>query len=345
MAQRRRSGPRGALAPPRTRDRFAPAPSGRLRHAQADPAPRGRRPRDRGLLELRVFRFLSGLRRGDVRPGPPPGDAAAVRPVRAGAAARDALRRGDLPGPGRQPVRPGRPRPRVHVRPRRRHRVVRHRPALRHGRQPPRPGVRPRGGVRQRLRPGLRRAHRRHLRHQQRRRPQPVPRRGRGAPPHRRPGEGDHPPRATRRRAHVRHRHLGLDGPRGPPRPRQAGADLPRRSPPAPRHRRDRRVRHRRPGHPRADVRPGCRPHPVGDRLAAAQRLDQRRGRPPARLPARVRRPARGRHQPRDPGLGRRRQPRQHRPGVDPRPRPPGRRAGDPARHRRLRDGQLQRRR
>ena len=57
-----------------------------------------------------------------------------------------------------------------------------------------------------------------------------------------------------------------------------------------------------------------------------------------------VRRPARGRDQPRDPGLGRRRQPRQHRPRVDPRPRPPGRRAGDPARHRRLRDGQLQRR-
>ena len=66
-AQRRRPGPRGALAPPRTRDRFAPAPSGRLRHAQADPAPRGRRPRDRGLLELRALRFVSGLRRGDVR--------------------------------------------------------------------------------------------------------------------------------------------------------------------------------------------------------------------------------------------------------------------------------------
>ena len=74
---------------------------------------------------------------------------------------------------------------------------------------------------------------RRHVRDQQRRRPQPVPRRGRGAPPDRRPGEGDHPPRATGRRAHVRHRHLGLDGPRGPPRPRQAGADLPRRPPPA----------------------------------------------------------------------------------------------------------------
>ena len=42
----------------------------------------------------------------------------------------------------------------------------------------------------------------------------------------------------------------------------------------------------RRPGRPRADLRPGRRPHPVGDRLAAAQRLDQRRGRPPARLPA-----------------------------------------------------------
>ena len=132
MAQRRRPGPRGALAPPRTRE-----------PARGRPPQGGCAMRKPILLLAAVAlgtaacsssgppRFVSGLRRGDVRPGPPPGDAAAVRPVRAGAAARDALRRRHLRGPGRQPVRPGRPRPRVHVRARRRHRVVRHRPALR----------------------------------------------------------------------------------------------------------------------------------------------------------------------------------------------------------------------
>ena len=151
----------------------------------------------------------------------------------------------DLPGPGRQPVRPGRPRPRVHVRaststPRR---TPSPSATSMDGNLPDPASVRAEEFVNA-FDQDYAAPDRRHVRDQQRRRPQPVPRRGRGAPPHRRPGEGDHPPRATGRRAHVRHRHLGLDGPRGPPRPRQAGADLPRRPPPAPRHRRDRRVRH-----------------------------------------------------------------------------------------------------
>ncbi len=209
------------------------------------------------------------------------------------------VRRGHVRGPRRQPAGPRGARPDLHLRPGRRHRGVLDRPALRRRRQPPRPGVGPRRGVRQRLRPGLRGARGGRVRDQRRRRPQPVPPGGRGPVPGRRPGEAALPPGAPGRVADVRHRHLRLDGPRGPARARQAVARLPRRPAPLARHRRDRRVRLGRAG--RAGAHPGhrCGPDLRGHRLAGDRRLDQRRGRPAAGLPGGRRVPPRGRHQPR----------------------------------------------
>ena len=150
--------------------------------------------------------------------------------------------------------------------------------------------------------------------------PSPFLAGGRGPVPGRRPGEAGLPPGAPGRVADVRHRHLGLDGPRGPARAGQAVARLPRRPAPLARHRRDRRVRLGRAG--RAGAHPGHRGGPDlrGHRLAArpAARPTPRPACgsatrwPPSRL-------SRGRHQPRDPRLGRRRERRRGRPGDDPR--------------------------
>ena len=110
-------------------------------------------------------------------------------------------------------------------------------------------------------------------------------------------------------RADVRHRHLRLDGPRGPAR---AGQGL---APPAgPRSRarrfdRRRHLRRRRARRAAADQGDRRRPDPVRHRRAPAEWLDQPRGGPHARLPAGARDPARRRrHRPGDPGLGRRRE-------------------------------------
>ena len=225
---------------------------------------------------------------------PPPGDPAAG-PYQPDVPPATPVRRRHLPGPGRQPVRAAptataSPRSRSTSTPRRtRSPSATSTTATSPTRRP--------SASRSSSTPSTRTTRRPtdgDVRDQQRRRPEPVPRRGRGPAPDRRQGEGGRAPRAAGRGAHVRHRHLGLDGPRGPPRPRQAGAHLPRRPPPAARHRRDRRVRHRRAGRPRAHL--GRRtPTAIVAAIDSLQpeRLDQRRGRPAARLPAGVRRAAR----------------------------------------------------
>ena len=123
----------------------------------------------------------------------------------------------------------------------------------------------------------------RHVRDQQRRRTEPVPRRRRGPAADRRQGEGGRALRAAGGGAHVRHRHVGLDGPRGPPRPREAGAHLPRRPAPAARHRRDRRVRHGRAGSSSSPPRPRT---PTGSSPPSTRcsRADRPTPRPASRL-------------------------------------------------------------
>ena len=100
-------------------------------------------------------------------------------------------------------------------------------------------------------------------------------------------------------RADVRHRHLRLDGPRGPAR---AGQGLAAPAGPRPRARRfdrGRHVRRRRARRAAADQGDRRRPDPVRHRRAPAGRLDQPRGGPHARLPAGARDPARRRrHRP-----------------------------------------------
>ena len=77
---------------------------------------------------------------------------------------RGALPRRDVPGPRREPVPGPDRRLAVDVRDGRRHGVVLHREALPRRRLPARSGERPHRGIRQRLRPGLSGARRRHLR-------------------------------------------------------------------------------------------------------------------------------------------------------------------------------------
>ena len=140
------------------------------------------------------------------------------------------VRRRHARRPGCEPVRPDRARPRVDVRPRRGHGVLHDRPAVRRGRQPARPGVRPGRGVRQRDDHDY-----------------PAPRDGTFAIYARRrahavPGDDEVllrlgvkarevSQRPPGRRAHVRHRHLGLDGARGPAGAGQAVAHAARRPP------------------------------------------------------------------------------------------------------------------
>ena len=103
-------------------------------------------------------------------------------------------------------------------------------------------------------------------------------------------------------------------------------------------------LRHGRPRRPGAHHRPGPRPDPRRARRAVTGRLHQRGGRPAARVsPCRGPLP-RGRDQPGHPRVGRRRQHRQHGRRDDPGQDRVGRQPGDPARDRRVRHGQLQRR-
>ena len=148
---------------------------------------------------------------------------------RTGAAGRDALRRGDLRGPGRQSLRRSRRGPRLDLRARRRHRVLHDRPALHRRRQPARSRQRARRGVGQRVRPGLPRPGGRRLRDHRRRRADALRRARRGPGPDRPPGPRRARPGPRGRLADVRHRHLGLDGARGPARTRQGCAADPRR--------------------------------------------------------------------------------------------------------------------
>ena len=83
-------------------------------------------------------------------------------------------------------------------------------------------------------------------------------------------------PRAPVGLPHIRHRRLGLDGPRGPAGSREAVARAPRRGAAARRHRRHRCLRLGCPGRPSADLGSRCRHDPRRDRLAPARRLDQR---------------------------------------------------------------------
>ena len=145
-------------------------------------------------------------------------------------------------------------------------------------------------------------------------------------------------------RAHVRHRHLGLDGARGPAGARQARARHARGQPGARRLRRHRHVRHRCPGRPGAHEHPRRRPDRRRDRRPAHGRLHERRGRTRAGLPARRVDVPRGRDQPRRARVRRRRERRRHRSRGHPAPDQLGREPRHPARHRGLRDGQLQRR-
>ena len=234
--------------------------------------------------------------------------------------------------PTRSPTRRG---PGLDLRDGRRHRLVRDRPALRRRRQHARSGQRPGRGVGQRVRPGLSGA----------RTTPPSAIHVDGAPSPflastRRPAPGRHPgPRRRRERepaggrADVRHRHLRLDGARGPARARQGLA-----APAGPRSRarrfdRRRDVRRRRARRAAADHGDRRRPDPGRHRRAPAERLDQPRGRPRARLPAGARDPARRRrHRPGRPRLGRRRERRADRrrrhPPPDPRRRRGRHRAG-----------------
>ena len=186
--------------------------------------------------------------------------------ARADLAAGHPVRRRHVRRPGRQPVRPHRARPRVDVRPRRGHRLLHDRPAVRRGRQPARPGVRPGRGVRQRdaaRLPGARATARSRCTRtagprRSSARDEVLLRLGVKA---REVSDRDRP----RGQPHVRHRHLGLDGARGPARARQAVAHLLVDRLDRARHRRDRDLRLRRPGRPRADERPRRRPHPGRD--------------------------------------------------------------------------------
>ena len=213
--------------------------------------------------------------------------------------------------PGTNPFVDPRIDDQVDLRARHRHGLLHGRPPLHRRRQPARSGERPGRGVRQLLRPGLRRARGRRLRDPRRRRPDPVPRRRRD----RSSGSASRPATSPidaqpAGGPDLRHRHVGLDGARGPPRARQAVAGAARRDARAATTRSaivD--LRHRRPRRARADAGPRQRGDPGRDRRrssrAARRTLEAGLGSATS-WPAAA--SSRGRHQPRRPRLGRRRQ-------------------------------------
>ena len=262
------------------------------------------------------------------------------------APAADAVRRRHLPGPGQRTRRRYRRGPRLDLRAGRRHRLVRDRPALRRRRQPcPIP---PASGSRN----GSTRSTRATQPPRQatfaiarRRRPDAVHRaRTRSCS-----GSASRPASVAsgrgRCRADLRHRHVRLDGARGPARARQGFAAQARPS-------LGQATRSR---SSRSATTPGVVLTPTRatdeatilrrHRPAPAGRLDEPRGRPPARLLAGARDAARRRRdRPGRPRLGRRRQRRADRRERHPRPDPRRCRRRDRARLGRRRDGQLQRR-
>ena len=184
---------------------------------------------------------------------------------------------------------------------------------------------------------------RRRVRDRGRRRPDPVHRGRRGPAADRPPGTRRARPGTRGRRPHLRHRHVGLDGARGPARARQ-GRPAPARRPARPqRQRRHRHVRRRGPRPARADPCHGEQRDPRGHRAASTGRLHEPRGRPAARLRPRPRVPHRERHRPGRAGVRWRRQRRADRSRIDPRRDPSRCRGRHRARLRRRRDGQLQR--
>jgi len=118
-----------------------------------------------------------------------------------------------VPQRRRQPLHRHHRRWRLHLRTRRRHRLVHRRPQVRVRRQPPRPGQRARGGMGQLLRPGLRGSGERRLRHPRRRWPHAIPFAERDAAAHRRQGSRDERESTSVGGPDPGHRRVGLHGP------------------------------------------------------------------------------------------------------------------------------------